>query len=515
MEKIKISYPNKREIFCKIGFNLSDKKNVEIIRDMVIEQQECLVNYDEMNVEEIKQRYKDILHNLFNLLENTEFKNKSIYGHNNVVEKASDKLKECFRSKSSKLNFGDSLESSSSKDLVTQEFKRLVSNANLDEMIVGSSYWANRMAHSGIEEIQAFVKRFYTEEEYRQNAQELSMKFRTKIHNANKLMICDRQKYGFNRARAIQLMREENFDFENCKDRHIVNAKKVMKECDIPCRNVNDIRNFIYCNNMQDTVNNLFSIKDDGVIILERYLHDRSIPQEKKSLKAIRIRDNSQRTSENSKVSRVVVCKKEDYDKYLKFGDKTIASKKIIEELTADCGDDQKKEKLKEKMEKLLKSNTLTDDERIALSRCNYRVFHVTDKSIDNLERKYGIKMLDSGSQIIESLARTGGNLNVNLDEETRKTTDNVLLPVEENCTKNREKYNNNIVMFCKENKISNYYEAAEALVGKEEIEESAKSEENEKVKAIYDRVKLNTKSDEYEQNQANDNQKSENDNER
>ncbi|MBQ8379346.1 MAG: hypothetical protein IJX34_00850 [Clostridia bacterium] len=453
MQKIPIKQPVAK--YTRIANNLLNKDNAKIIMDMLLTYQKHVKDY---NGEGREAAYKDcteILDNFYRIIENTNCKENLIISHNNNYMYSKELSKLCSSEESIK-NTGDSLKEDKSKDIVTSDFKKCL-YACEDEKMQKVAFWANRLAHGCSDEIGTFAEEFLGASSYEEEAEQKRKLFLKRIFEANE-KFREKAEFKFNRSRLAILIKKADFDFDRCTDPDFIKAKALMKESKVPCRDKEAIRDFIYCNKLQDMTNNFYAFKDNAIENLILYLNDPEIDEEDKHIVAFRIKDKKMKDKKGNSLSRIVLANKGMYERYLEFNDSVQFTDSHI-----DGYSDNKrmsisdKIKARKEIEKSFGDRNIDSNMIIALmEKCSISVFHGTDKRLDKSIMKYGITSLNENySPVIECIAHNGGNIyDITPSPKKEDGLENYTVSQEEINKLNKEKWQENFESFCSQKKI-------------------------------------------------------------
>ena len=445
MKKIPIRKPKNKPI--KLVSNVVSRNNEDIIVDMILEYQSLIGNPKQ------EAFYDDILDNLYRLIENTNCKYNLIYNHNKNF-KRSRKLMALCGSKPATENNGNTIDDSDSPDIVTKCFKSY-SNVSTEEKMQAIAFWSNRIAHGCSVEIENFAEYFLESSKDDYEAKCKRKEFAEEIYNIHKKFDTE-PKYRFSQPKVLNMMQSQDFDFNTCNDQNFLTVKNLMNDFNIKCDNKEDVRNFIYCNKLQDMTDNFYALKDNAVVDVVKYLSGPG--RENSNIIALRVSDNNMVNKDKESLSRIILVNREIYEEYFKFNDSLSFSYAFI-----DNSLDKNKIGTKEKLEacrnmlrgKLVSENRdrmISDNILNALMQLGaVSVFHIPDKELE----KYGIDLPEVNSPLIECMANYGaGIFDIAASPVTKKGLKNFLAEQRERCMINKQMYDDDYERFCYEKSI-------------------------------------------------------------
>ena len=445
MKKVPIVVPEDKSI--KLVSNVVSKDNEDIILDMILEYQSLIGNPKQ------EVFYDDILDNLYRLIENTNCKYNLKYNHNKNF-KRSRKLMALCGSKQTTINNGETIDDTDSPDIVTKCFKSY-SSVSTEEKMQAIAFWSNRIAHGCSVEIENFAEYFLgpSKDEYESRCKK--KEFAEEIYNIHKKFDTE-SKYRFSQPRVLHMMQSPDFDFNTCNDPNFITVKKLMNDFKVKCNNKEDVRNFIYCNKLQDMTDNFYALKDNAVVDVAKYLNGPE--KENGNIVALRVSDNNMVNKDKESLSRIILVNKEIYEEYFKFNDSLSFSYAFI-----DNSLDKNKIGTKEKLEacrnmlrgKLVSENRdrmISDNILNALMQLGaVSVFHIPDKELE----KYDIDLPEVNSPLVECMANYGaGIFDIAASSVTKKGLKNFLAEQRERCMINEHIYDGDYERFCMEKSI-------------------------------------------------------------
>lgn len=454
MEKIVIKQPVKGAKTVRIANNLLNSKNENIILDMLILQQKLLKDYNGEGRSKLDKVNSYILDNFYRIVENTNCKDNLITSHNGNYRYSKELFDLC-SSPSFIINTGDSLKNDKSKDVVTEDFRKC-KDACEDEKMQKVAFWANRIAHGCTDEIATFTEQYMGVSNTEDEAEKKKKIFLKRVYKANEYFT-NQPEYRFNQSRLSLLIKKDDFDFESCIDPDFLKAKDLMREAKIPCRDKIAVKNFIYCNKLQNMTNNFYAFKDNAVENLILHLNDPQIDEEDKHIEAFRIKDRNMKGRNGESLSRIVLANKSMYDQYLKYNDSVNFTDKHIDSFS-DNGyvNDSHKRKIRGELKSIFSDRNIdTNCMNALMEKCSVSVFHVPDKALDKFTLTQNIQINDTYPPIVECMAYNGGNIyDITPSQKKEKGLEEYLRDQQLRNLTNEKRYNENFEKMYSEKKI-------------------------------------------------------------
>lgn len=445
--------------------NATNSQNLTIMKEIASAQQRYLGKYENGGREDLHNMVNIALLNMYSMIENTNLKNTIIAEHNATFKESSEELKQHCESKLSFENPGKKridgsmeydVKTSQSEDIVTKNFKN-VENLPYDEKIQQLAYWSNRLAHACTDDIKTFYDRFYFEPTLDKAEKLKSQKeFKRNIENAYADFL-EKEEYHFSPGKLLKDLYDKDhpLDLNSSKDPRLMKCKALMAAHGIPALNRTMIKDFIYCTKVQAMCEHLYDIKDNSIEHLIRHETDKEIPDEEKTLKLYRVRDNDTKSRKGS-TSRIVVVNREKSNKLLKFNDRVFFTDRYIVTLA------NKLKKpfriVRDTLHEKYKNKLLDRDTSLALEQeCRTSIFHANDIALDEISERYGCEIDDICPPMIESMAFFGGGIyDTNPSPEKqgffKSFLQNIEKKVEENKLVSRQK--GGYLKFCNKMKI-------------------------------------------------------------
>ena len=436
-------------------------KNRARLKTYINENRMLLSNSDGKDVSDISKQNKNILYFYYYLLENTDFKDDVITQNNNTY-KNDRTLSEVCLSEPSKNNdfslikpkknktvitYDQILDNSSSKDIVTKDFKDN-KYANEDELMQKVSSWSNKMAHWCQSDIETVLGSMYFSDMSEKN----SKKFLNKLYKAQ----CDYnndkdEAYSFDVdyiIKNIDGMKDNLYDEENMNVKKALNLIKKYYPNQIV--NKKFLKNYLYCMKVEDTYMDFFNIKTQAVKELMLY-QDRSIQQnieageedkyEEQSLITFVVRDDK-KTPLGQDTCRIVTINKDEYDKYIKYNNNYFYTNAHVKMYAEKY---KKKElDMRSELDKASKGFELNPTEVNAImAKCAINSFHIPVKDLQDFVAEKNITNVNYDyPPLVESLAYYGSALyDITPSKNKEGVLEEVLEQQEEMCEKNRKEY--------------------------------------------------------------------------